>query len=198
MRLRPKNNEELTDLSAKPSRHAQWRAMKHRRIRDTAVFAMLGALMFTSKILMEALPNIHLIGVMIVALTVVYRARALYAIYVFVILTGLYGGFSLWWMPYLYIWTVLWGVTMLLPRRMPRAVAPVVYSAVCAAHGFLFGTLYAPAQALLFGLDFEGMVAWIVAGLYADLLHGMGNLVGSVLIIPLIHLIRRVDPYARA
>ena len=196
MRLRRKNNEEPTKLLQKPSRRAQWRAWKYKRIRDTVVFSMLGALMFTSKILMEALPNIHLVGVMIVALTVVYRARALYAIYTFVFLTGLYGGFSLWWIPYLYVWTVLWGVTMLLPRRMPPKVAPVVYSAVCAAHGFLFGTLYAPAQALMYGLDLAGMIGWIVAGLYADLLHGIGNLAVSVLIVPLIQLIRRVDKRA--
>ena len=157
---------------------------------------MLGALMFVSKLLMEALPNVHLMGVFIVALTVVYRTRALWPIYVFVMLTGLYAGFAPWWVPYLYIWTVLWGVTMLLPRRMPPQVAPVVYSVVCAAHGFLFGTLYAPAQALLYGLDLAGMIGWIVAGLYADLLHGIGNLAVSVLIVPLIQLIRRVDKRA--
>ena len=192
MHSEQKNNASQPETTQKSPR----RRRRGISVRYVVIFAMLGALMFTSKVLMEALPNVHLIGVMIVALTVVYRARALYPIYVFVMLTGLYGGFSLWWIPYLYVWTVLWGVTMLLPRRMPRAVAPVVYSVVCAAHGFLFGTLYAPAQALLFGLDFEGMVAWIAAGLYADLLHGIGNLAGSVLIVPLIHLIRRVDTRA--
>jgi len=194
MHSKPKNNANQLEVAQNPPR----RRRRGISVRYIVVFAMLGALMFTSKLLMEALPNVHLIGVMIVALTVVYRARAIWPIYVFVMLTGLYAGFAPWWVPYLYIWTVLWGIVMLLPRRMPRAVAPVVYSVVCAAHGFLFGTLYAPAQALLFGLDFEGMVAWIVAGLYADLLHGIGNLVGSVLIVPLIHLIRRVDkPSAR-
>ena len=105
-------------------------------IREIAVFSMLGALMFASKKAMEFLPNIHLIGVLIVAATVVYRTRALYPLYVYVLLDGMVAGFGTWWTPYLYIWTVLWGVTMLLPRRMPRAVTPVVYSVVCAAHGF--------------------------------------------------------------
>ena len=31
-------------------------------VRDMAVFAMLGTLMFCSKILMEFLPNVHLLG----------------------------------------------------------------------------------------------------------------------------------------
>ena len=107
-----------------------------------AVFAMLGAIMFVSKLVMEFLPNIHLIGALTMVYTIVYRAKALIPIYIFVFLTGLYGGFSLWWVPYLYVWTVLWAVTMLLPRKMPNKIAIPVYMVVCALHGLLFGVLY--------------------------------------------------------
>ncbi len=41
--------------------------------REIAVFAMLGAVMYASKIIMEFAPNIHLIGVFIIAFTVVYH-----------------------------------------------------------------------------------------------------------------------------
>ncbi|MBQ2750786.1 MAG: hypothetical protein IJF34_13460, partial [Clostridia bacterium] len=51
------------------------------RIREIAVFGMLGALMFASKIIMEALPNIHLLGMFTVVFTAVYRKKALYPIY---------------------------------------------------------------------------------------------------------------------
>lgn len=51
---------------------------------DMTVFSMLGALMYTSKLLTDILPNVHLIGVFIVAETVVYRQKALYPLYVFV------------------------------------------------------------------------------------------------------------------
>ena len=112
---------------------------------------MFGVTMYASKVLMEAIPNVHLLGMFTMLLTVVYRSRALYPIYAYVLLNGLMAGFSPWWLPYLYVWTVLWGVTMLLPRRMPDKVAAVVYPLVCAAHGLAFGTLYAPAQALMFG-----------------------------------------------
>ncbi|MBO7292804.1 MAG: hypothetical protein J6V07_02600, partial [Clostridia bacterium] len=82
-----------------------------RRIFLLVVFAMLGSLMFCSKILMEVLPNIHLVGMLTVTYTVVFRARALIPLYIYVMLDGLFGGFSMWWYPYLYIWTVLWGFT---------------------------------------------------------------------------------------
>jgi energy-coupling factor transport system substrate-specific component len=154
-------------------------------VREMAIFSMLAALMFCSKVIMDALPNIHLLGMFIMVYTLVYRAKALIPIYLFIFMTGLYGGFGLWWIPYLYIWAILWGVAMLLPRRMPKAVAAIVYPAVCALHGFAYGTLYAPAQALIFGLDFDGMIAWIIAGLPFDLVHGLGNLVAGFLILPL-------------
>ena len=58
-------------------------------IRELTVFSMLGAVTYASKVLMEALPNIHLVGVFIIAFTLVYRRKALYPIYVYVFLTGL-------------------------------------------------------------------------------------------------------------
>lgn len=157
-----------------------------------AVFAMLGTVMFVSKMVMEFLPNIHLLGVLTMTYTVVFRKRALIPIYVYVMLNGLYAGFSAWWVPYLYIWTVLWGVTMLLPRNMPKRVACVVYPLVCALHGLLFGTLYAPVQALMYGFDFKQTVAWIAAGISFDILHFFGNLVVGILILPLSELLNKL------
>lgn len=163
------------------------------KTREIAVFAMLGSLMYASKMLMEVAPNIHLLGAFTVAFTVVYRKKALYPIYVYVFLNGMFCGFAAWWVPYLYIWTVLWGFVMLLPKNMPKKIRPVVYMAVCAAHGFLFGTLYAPAQALLYGLSFKGTLAWIAAGLPWDMLHGVSNFFCGILIMPVISALKMAE-----
>lgn len=162
-------------------------------VKEIAVFGMLGALMYASKVIMEAAPNVHLLGVFTIAITVVYRKKALYPIYIFVLLSGVFGGFSTWWIPYLYLWTVLWGVTMLLPQKLPKAVRPVVYMIVNACHGFLFGTLYAPSQALIFGLDFDATIAWIIAGLPWDFIHGVSNFFCGILIVPIISALRRLE-----
>ena len=162
-------------------------------IREIAVFGMLGAVMYASKMLMELLPNVHLLGVFVVAFTVVYRQKALYPLYTYVFLNGIFSGFATWWLPYLYVWAVLWGMVMLLPKKMPRKAEPLVYMAVCAAHGFLFGTLYAPAQAILFGLSFQGMVAWIIAGLPWDFIHGVSNFFCGILVMPLIYALRLAE-----
>ena len=163
------------------------------KTREIAIFAMLGAVMFASKLIMELAPNIHLLGVFIVSFTVVYRKKALYPIYIYVLLTGLFYGFSAWWIPYLYIWTVLWGAVMLLPANIPKKIQPLVYMALCAAHGFLYGTLYAPAQALIYGLSFQKMIAWIIAGLPFDCIHGISNFFCGVLIVPIISTLRLAE-----
>ncbi len=166
-------------------------------IKELALFSMLGTFMFVSRLVMQLLPNIHLLGALIVAITLVYRAKALFPIYIYVFLEGIFSGWALWWIPYLYIWTVLWGFTMLLPKMLPNKLKPIVYIGVCALHGFLFGTLYAPAQALLFGLDFKGMISWIITGLPADAIHGVSNLFCGILILPIAKILHSADKYVK-
>lgn len=154
-------------------------------LKELVLFALLGTIMFVSKLVMEFLPNIHILAALVTTYTIVYRAKALIPIYIFAFLMFIYAGFSLWALPYFYIWTILWGVVMLLPKQMPKKIAIPVYMVVCAMHGFLYGTLYAPAQALMFGLSFKGTITWIISGLPFDAIHGIGNIVCSLLVLPL-------------
>ncbi|MCR5310825.1 MAG: hypothetical protein K6E32_05330 [Lachnospiraceae bacterium] len=160
-------------------------------VKEMAVFSMLGALMYASKMIMEFMPNVHLIGVFIVAMTVVFRWKALYPIYVFAFLTGLLNGFGTWWWPYLYIWLPPFFATMLLPKNMPKKAAPFVYMAICSLHGFLYGTLYAPFQAIVFlNGDLKKTLVWIAQGLPWDCVHGISNFVLGALIVPLIKVLK--------
>ncbi len=170
----------------------QARARQSRRIFELCIFAMLASLMFCSKVVMEALPNIHLLGMLTMVYTLVFRARALIPIYLYVFLNGIYGGFNAWWLPYLYIWTILWGITMLLPKSMPPQVGAVVYPVVCALHGLAFGVLYAPGQAQMYGLNPEQTLAWIVAGFPYDIAHMIGNFVAGLLILPLYRVLSKL------
>lgn len=142
---------------------------------------------------MEWAPNIHLLGMLTMAYTLTYRKKALIPIYVYVLLQGAFAGFALWWIPYTYIWTILWGITMILPKNMPAKIAVPVYMGVCALHGLCFGTLYAPAQAIMYGLSWKGMIAWIVAGLPFDAIHAAGNLVVGALILPLSRTLTKLE-----
>ena len=167
-------------------------------IKEMAVFSVLGTMMYASKIIMEAVPNVHLLGVFVIAFTVVYRKKALYPIYIFVFLTGIFSGFATWWIPYLYIWTVLWAITMAVPGWLPAKIKPIIYIAIWALHGYMYGILYAPAQALLFGLDSKALIAWIMAGLPFDIVHGTSNLFCGLLIQPLVKTLQTAEKASKS
>lgn len=192
MSLLKQNNEvqgtQATEPPVRASRKKRWLT-----VREMAVFSMLGAVMFCSKLLLEWAPNIHLLALFIITFTVVYRAKALVPIYVFVLLAGVYGGFNVWWVPYIYIWLPLWGITMLLPRRMPKWIAIPVYMLLGGLHGILYGILYAPAQALFFKMDLQMTIAWIISGVPFDFLHAAGNLAACTLALPLIRLFCKLE-----
>ena len=185
-------------MSTLPEQDGQAKRIGRRKkalltVYEIVIFGMLGAVMMVSDLIMNIIPNVHLVGVTIVVLTVLYRWKALFPIYIYVLLIGLYEGAGLW-LPYLYIWTILWGMVMLLPKRMPKWLAPIVYALVCGLHGFGFGFWWIPSQMALMGFSLEQALGWWQFGFFtADIPHGIGNLVGSTLIVPLVTLIRRLD-----
>ena len=156
------------------------------------VFAMLGALMFVSKLIMEWAPNVHFLGMLTMTYTVVYRWKALIPIYIYAFLQGAYAGFNTWWVPYLYLWTVLWALTMLLPKKMPPWLCMTVYPVLCALHGFAFGLLYTPGQMVIYGYTLEMGIAYWKAGLPFDMIHGISNLCTGLLIYPMIRILNKL------
>ena len=153
---------------------------------------MLGSIMFISKIVMEFLPNVHLLGMLTMAYTIAFGIKALIPIYIYVTLNGIYAGFSMWWLPYTYIWTILFVITLLLPKRIPRGVKLAIYPTICALHGFAFGVLYAPAQALIFGFDLKQTITWIIAGIPFDIVHGVSNFIAGFLVLPTAELLTKL------
>ncbi len=162
-------------------------------VKEMAIFSMLGTIMYASKMIMELIPNVHLLGVFTIAFTIVYRKKALYPIYIYVLLNGIFSGFATWWIPHLYLWVILWGVVMLLPKKINQKIVPFVYMIVCALHGFLYGILYAPAQAIFYGLSIEGTIAWIIAGFPFDFIHGVSNFFCGALIVPIVSTLKLAE-----
>ena len=163
-------------------------------IREITLFSMLSAVMFVSKVLMEGIPNVHLLGTFVVAFTLTYRAKALFPIYGYVFANGIWEGFSPFgWLPELYLWFILWGVIMLLPKKMPTFIAPLIYMLISGLHGLLFGVFYAPVYALFSGIGWDRVWLWVAAGLPFDLIHGIGNFALGTLIIPISTLLKKLD-----
>jgi len=164
---------------------------------ELILLTVFGTLMFATKIAMAVLPNVHLIGMFIMVFTIVFRSKALISVYVYVLLEGFVYGFGTWWISYLYVWAILWGITMLIPRRLPKTVLAVVYPIVCALHGLMFGALSAPVEAIVHGFSFEQMLAWIAMGLSFDVTHAIGNFCFGMLVLPLSVILGRMKKKSR-
>jgi len=166
-----------------------------RKLKELVIFAVLGAIMFISHVVLIGIPNIGFIGLFIAAFTLTYRVRALIPIYIYVVLYGIFYGLITG-IPYLFVWLPLWGMFMLIGRVNLSIKSKVpIYMILCALHGLAFGTLYAPFAAVIFGFhfSFQTMLAWIIAGFPYDIAHALGNLATGVLIVPLTELLKKLD-----
>jgi len=159
------------------------------KAREIVILGLMTAILLVAQVGMSFLPNIELVSLLIIVYTLVFRKKVLFIIYTFVLLEGLIYGFGTWWISYLYVWTVLAGVTWLL-RDME---SPLGWAIVNAAFGLLFGALTAIVNLFISGIG--GMVSYWIAGIPFDLLHCAGNFATAlVLFNPLTLLLRRLLP----
>ena len=156
-------------------------------IKELCVLSLLAAIMFASQVAFSAIPNIELVSLLVIICTLIYRYKALYVIYVFVLLEGLMWGFGVWWIAYLYIWTVLWLVTML----FHKVKSTIFWTVVAALYGLFFGLLTAFIQLFIGGPG--AAIAYWVSGIPFDLLHCAGNAAVAIILFKPIHnLIRKI------
>ena len=146
-------------------------------LRDLLVLSMLAALMFCAKFALQNIPNVHLGAVLLIVATLRFGAKALYMVFVYIMLEGLFFGFSIWWVPYTYIWAIL--VLAVLPQR--RHKSWLILSVTGALHGYLFGAMCAIVTAVVGGLA-AGFSFWI-AGIPYDLIHGTSNLILCLILV---------------
>lgn len=140
-------------------------------LKDMLALSMLAALMFCAKFALQNIPNVHLGAVLLIVATLRFGVKALYMVFVYIMLEGLFFGFSIWWIPYTYIWAIL--VLAVLPQRKHKSW--LMLSVTGALHGYLFGAMCAIVTAVVGGLH-AGFSFWI-SGIPYDLIHGTSNLI---------------------
>ena len=88
---------------------------------------------------------------------------------------------------YLYVWAVLWGITMLL-RRNDSAV---FWAVINGAFGLVFGALCSITQGVMFGIG-SGF-AYFISGIPFDIVHCIGNFLTALFLYkPLTILLSKV------
>ena len=169
------------------------------RIAYITLGAMLGALLFVAQIALAGLPNIEAVSLLIIVWTQVYRTGALPGIAVFIALEGVFYGFGIWWVSYLYIWFILWAIVMLIPRRRSEerltgkrlALASLGWAVLSGAYGFSFGAL--TAIPWFFRGGPSAALAYWLSGIPFDIPHAIGNFAAALLLaVPLIELLGKL------
>ena len=151
------------------------------------MFGILGALTFGGKVALMALPNIEPVSLMVMLFAVTFGKKAVYPIYVYVLLEFILNGLHLWSINYLYIWLILAGAAWLL-REMPH---PLGWALLSGVYGLLFGALCAPVYLVTGGPMFA--LTWWISGIPFDLLHCAGNFAFALgLFVPLRRLLTRL------
>lgn len=140
-------------------------------MREIALFGMLGALTFGAKVAMAGLPNIEPVTLFIMVFGAVFGWKALYPVFVYVILEILLYGIGTWNLMYLYIWPLLAVLAVWMRKRRDS----VDWAILAGVFGQCFGALCAPVDFLLGDLGY--VIAKWASGLLFDVTHGIGNFV---------------------
>lgn len=152
-----------------------------------ALFGILGALTFGAKFVMSYLPNIEPVSLLIMVYAVVMGKKALYPIYLYVVLEILVYGLGPWNFNYLYIWAILFFAAYAM-RSVTHSLA---WALLSGGFGLLFGLLCAPVDVFMGGISYAA-AKW-ASGIWFDLLHCGGNFVLALLLfVPLRQLVTKL------
>lgn len=162
------------------------------KLREIPLLGMLSAILLVVQITLSFVPNVELVSLLIIIYTLVLGKKVFYVISIFIFLEGLFYGFGLWWINYLYIWFILALVTMLLRKE----TSAIVWALVVGFFGLSFGALCAIPYFFMGlasgGLEggFNTALAYWISGIIFDLVHAISNfLLALVLFKPLYKLI---------
>lgn len=163
--------------------------MERNKAHDMAWMGVLTALLFMGQVVMSFLPNLEIVSLLILLYTIFFGKKVFWMIYGFVFLEGFLYGFGMWWFQYLYIWSILAMVALLLRHN----TSVLFWSIVSGFFGLSFGAL-CTLPYLITGGPAAAFSYW-VSGLGFDLTHCIGNVVLClVLFKPLYALLQKVFP----
>lgn len=158
------------------------------KIHNLVTMAVLSAILLVGQLGMAFLPNIEPVSTLIILYTLTYKKQVFPIIYTFVLLEGIVFGFGIWWISYLYIWSIL-ALIVLFLQKIDSAL---LWAVVSGAFGLSFGALCAVPY-LISGGPYAAFSYWS-AGIPYDVLHCAGNFVLTlVLYRPLLTLLKRLQ-----
>lgn len=155
--------------------------------KHVVIAGILSAILLVGQVGMSFLPNIEPVSTLIILYTLTYKKHVFPIIYTFALLEGVIFGFGIWWISYLYIWSIL----ALIVLAFQKIDLPIFWAIVSGAFGLLFGMLCAIPYLISGGLG--AAFAYWTTGIPFDILHCLGNFVLTLILYrPLHRLLKRL------
>ena len=107
------------------------------KTREIVIYGILSAVLLAAQVSLGFLPNIEIVTLLILVYTLVFRKKVFFIIYIFVFLEGLIYGFGLWWINYLYVWSIQALITLLFRKND----SVWFWSILSGIYGITFGAL---------------------------------------------------------
>ena len=148
-------------------------------VRDITMIGVMVAVIEVCKVTMAALPNIELTTFWIIMFTLFFGRKSIFAVPVFILIEGTIWGFGLWWIMYLYIWSLL----ALLVWVFRKQESVWFWSILSSLFGLAFGALSAIPYFFIgfssggFRGGLSGLFSYWIAGIPFDITHGISNFV---------------------
>ena len=157
------------------------------KTKDITLIGMMIAIIEVCKVVMAGIPNVELTSFWIIVFCVCFGKKMFYTIPAFILIEGLMYGFGLWWVQYLIAWPVL-GVVVAKFRNIDSAFGWAIISGF---FGLFFGALCAIPYLFMGGI--KTAIAWWIAGIPWDLVHGVANFaIMIVLYKPMVRVMKKI------
>lgn len=138
---------------------------------ELILMGMLTGILFMGQVFLAFLPNVEIVTFLILLYTLIFGRKVFIMIYTFVLLEGIFYGFGLWWINYLYVWSVLAVVVLLFKKQR----SPLFWSLVTGFFGLCFGALCALPYFFIGGP--AAAFSYWITGIPYDIPHCIGNVI---------------------
>ena len=146
--------------------------MKRMSIYKLTRIALLSAILYVSKVALEFLPNVELVSLLVILYTLVFGKETFLTVTVFNLFELIQWGFGTWWISYLYVWSLLCLVTLLLKKLIKEEF--IVWAIVSGGFGLIFGSLFA---VVYIPINLSYALTYWISGLPWDVWHGICNFI---------------------
>lgn len=140
-------------------------------VKELVTLSMLGTLMFLGQYIFQFIPNVEVVSLFVIILSLIYDKKIFYSIVLFELLMGFSYGFGMWFLGYVIIWPMLAIITICLKSNLRGHYFRL--SLFSGIFGFLFGVFYSIFYIFVGGVNLA-FTYWI-SGIVFDIIHMLSN-----------------------